>query len=253
MTVEDIYLAGPMRGHRDFGFPRFHAATRALRDNGHTVFNPAERDEQAFGDVFRSETGDLDDIAHVGFDLHQAMRIDLDWIVNSASVVALLSGWRLSAGARLEARVGLALGLRVVELDATFDFDEATPVTSVDVQAAGRPQVGEMRVVDPATGGEKGSKLARFDLIPPHALTLLAEHYGRGSEKYEDHNWRRGYAWSLSFAALMRHAWAFWAGEDNDSETGTPHVVAVAWHALTLATFLDEQLGTDDRVNREGR
>src|SRR5512146_2965093 len=88
----------------------------------------------------------------------------------------------------------------------------------------------EVRVVDPNTGGEKGSKLARFDLLPVLPLTELAEHFGRGAKKYADRNWERGYKWSLSFAALMRHAWAFWGGEDIDPETGTPHIIAVAWH-----------------------
>ena len=46
----------------------------------------------------------------------------------------------------------------------------------------------EVRVVDPVTGGEKGAKLARFDLIPPEATWALAEHYGKGCAKYSDRN-----------------------------------------------------------------
>ena len=94
------------------------------------------------------------------------------------------------------------------------------------------------------SGASKGSKLARYDMIPADALRILAEHYGKGAEKYPPFdsgdglgvldNWRRGYSWSLSFAAMMRHAWAFWGGEDTDKETGSPHLAAVAWHALTL-------------------
>lgn len=98
-----------------------------------------------------------------------------------------------------------------------------------------------------ATGGEKGSKMARYDLLPPEALKTLAELYGRGAEKYADHNWRRGYDWSLSFAALQRHAWQFWNGEDYDDSTGAPHMAAVAFHALSLITFMAEQRDYDDR------
>ena len=65
----------------------------------------------------------------------------------------------------------------------------------------------EIRMVDPVTGGEKGSKEARFDLIPGDTLEDIARHYGRGSLKYADWNWLKGYKWSLSFAAMMRHAW----------------------------------------------
>ncbi len=105
----------------------------------------------------------------------------------------------------------------------------------------------EVRSVNEATGAEKGVKLERPDLIPVEALRELATHYGRGSEKYDDHNWRKGYEWSKSYAALQRHANAFWGGEDLDPELGTKHVIAVAWHALTLATYMDEHPELDDR------
>ncbi len=105
----------------------------------------------------------------------------------------------------------------------------------------------EMRVVDPNTGGEKGQKLARFDLIPTDALRQVAEHYGIGASKYADRNWERGYDWGLSYAALCRHLNAFWGGEDIDEETGSPHLAAVVFHALALMTYSSNGLGTDSR------
>lgn len=106
----------------------------------------------------------------------------------------------------------------------------------------------EVRVTDPNTGGQKGRKLARFDLIPQDCLWELAELYGRGAAKYADRNWQKGYAWSLSFAALNRHLWQFWNGQDTDEETGAYHLANVAWHAFALLHFLLNDLGTDDRV-----
>lgn len=106
---------------------------------------------------------------------------------------------------------------------------------------------GEVRVVDPNTGGAKGSKLARMDLLPGDALIAVAEHFGKGAAKYEDRNWEKGYAWHLSFAAMQRHAWAYWQGEDIDEETGDLHIQAVAWHALVLLAFALRGAGTDDR------
>jgi len=109
-------------------------------------------------------------------------------------------------------------------------------------------ELDERRITDPKTGGQKGSKLARFDLLPGDALWAVAEHFGRGAVKYgEDRNWEKGYAWSLSFAALMRHAWAWWQGEDKDAETGSSHLAAVAWHALVLLAFELRGAGTDNR------
>ncbi|PBC38515.1 hypothetical protein CJ179_38620 [Rhodococcus sp. ACS1] len=104
----------------------------------------------------------------------------------------------------------------------------------------------EIRSVS-STGGEKGVKLARYDLIPAVPLRDLAEHYGRGAEKYDDNQWRKGYEWSKSFAALQRHAWQFWSGEDYDEETGSPHMAAVAWHAFALLEFMRTHPNFDDR------
>lgn len=105
----------------------------------------------------------------------------------------------------------------------------------------------EVRVTDPETGGQKGQKQARFDLLPVGALWEVARHFGVGAAKYDDNNWRRGYAWSLSYAAMQRHANLFWEGETNDEETGTHHLAAVAFHALVLIQNDMDGNGTDDR------
>jgi hypothetical protein len=107
--------------------------------------------------------------------------------------------------------------------------------------------MSEVIVTDPKTGAKKGSKLARYDLLPPGPLHAVAEHYGRGAEKYEDRNWEKGYDWGLSFAALNRHLWAMWNGEWIDEETGSPHLAAVVFHAFALMEFHDKGLGTDSR------
>lgn len=105
----------------------------------------------------------------------------------------------------------------------------------------------ETRSVDADTGAEKGTKIERYDLIPVEALAAVARHYGRGAQKYEDHNWRRGYDWSKSYAALQRHANQFWGGEDIDDETRSNHMAAVAFHALALIEYCDTNRDKDDR------
>lgn len=102
-----------------------------------------------------------------------------------------------------------------------------------------------------STGAEKGTKDERFDLLPPEALAAVARHYGVGALKYSANNWRKGYEWSKSYAAMQRHASAFWSGEDVDEETGSPHMAAVAFHAFALLTFMEEQRAFDDRFKRE--
>lgn len=114
-----------------------------------------------------------------------------------------------------------------------------------------KPTSTEVRTTS-ATGGEKGTKPERFDLIPVAALSKVAQLYGRGAEKYSEHNWRKGYEWSKSYAALQRHSNAFWNGEDLDPEMQLPHMASVVFHALTLLTFMDEQKQFDDRFKITG-
>jgi len=104
----------------------------------------------------------------------------------------------------------------------------------------------ETRITDPVTGGQKGQKIQRFDLIPPEAMQALATVYGKGCEKYADRNWEKGYNWGLSVGALQRHLHLWLLGESIDAETGCHHLAQVAWHAFTLMTFEWRGLGTDD-------
>ena len=108
--------------------------------------------------------------------------------------------------------------------------------------------LGEVRSVS-STGGEKGTKPQRYDLLPVLPLDRLAELYANGAAKYAAHNWRRGYAWSNSYAAAMRHMTRFWAGEDNDPEMQVPHVTAAAFHMFALAQFMVDFPQFDDRYN----
>lgn len=111
--------------------------------------------------------------------------------------------------------------------------------------------MAEQRITDPSTGGAKGSKLARFDMIAPDVMWELAEHFGKGEAKYPsdpEPNWQRGYSWRLSVAALKRHLTQFEMGEDFDSETGSSHLVAVMWHAMVLRWFQRHGKGADYRA-----
>lgn len=108
---------------------------------------------------------------------------------------------------------------------------------------------GEVRTTS-STGGQKGIKPECFSLIPVEALEAVARHYAIGAKKYAKNQWRFGYEWSKSFDALQRHAMAFWRGEDIDEETKSPHMAAVAFHALTLLTFMNEQPDHDDRYRK---
>lgn len=106
----------------------------------------------------------------------------------------------------------------------------------------------ETRVIDPETGGEKGSKPERYDLIPSEAMDEVARVYGYGALKYDTHNWYRGYAYGLSIAALERHISLFKQNEDYDKESGLHHLAHAIFHCLTLIMFQRHSRGTDDRL-----
>lgn len=105
------------------------------------------------------------------------------------------------------------------------------------------------RVVNKTTGGEKESTDERWDLVPMAAVGEIAEVYGFGSRKYADHNWRKGYAWGLSFSALEHHLRAWQEGQDLDPESGLNHLAHAGWHILTLLTFAREFPELDDRFS----
>lgn len=104
----------------------------------------------------------------------------------------------------------------------------------------------EVRITDPETGGEKGSKPQRMGLLPWDTLMKVSTHYDYGTRKYADRNWERGYKWSLTFDSLMRHLALWWQGEETD-EDGRDHLDAAVFHALALRTFTLRGTGTDDR------
>lgn len=107
----------------------------------------------------------------------------------------------------------------------------------------------EVRVVS-ATGGAKGQKMARLGSLDPQALLKVAEVAGFGEIKYDRLNYMKGYDWSLTFDAGMRHRLAFWSGEDFDPESGLPHLAHAAWHDLCLLAFFLHDLGSDNRYRK---
>lgn len=75
-----------------------------------------------------------------------------------------------------------------------------------------------------------------YDLWSIDALEATAEVLSLGAGKYKEWNWAKGNGlkYRRVFSALMRHLWAWWRGEDNDSEWGKSHLA----HAMCCLMFL---------------
>lgn len=108
--LQQVYLAGPMRGLDDYNFPEFHRAAERLRREGFGVVSPAELDREEFGDV----APDLLPDPEVADNFRAYMIRDLTAVLK-ADGVALLPGWQHSQGALIEAAVSMMTGGRLFE------------------------------------------------------------------------------------------------------------------------------------------
>ncbi len=258
-----IYVCGPMTGHAQFNLPTFDAATADLRERGHDVVSPAELDDPETRKVaLASPDGAPGSGSSNGETWGDFLARDVKLLADDGiEAIAVLPGWEKSKGARLETFVGRLCGLSILR------YPDLEPVSGTHINEAhaadsmadlarrmrenraekvSRPD-GEVRVVDPVTGGAKGMKLAQLGALDPAALMVVAEVAGFGGAKYARYNFLNGFDWSLAYDALQRHMHAFWGGEEIDPESGLPHPAHAAWQALCLTAFWLRGLGTDDR------
>jgi hypothetical protein len=150
-----LYLAGPMRGIKDFNFPEFHNAAEVLRRYGHEVFSPAEKDIEKHGDVFKGDGDQAALEAKTPFSLRDALGMDLAWICKEADGIALLKGWENSKGATAEHATALALGLVVVvqsEFGGWVQRKTRAKGTKPAASAAGAEQKSTSHSTEPHAG-----------------------------------------------------------------------------------------------------
>jgi len=100
-------------------------------------------------------------------------------------------------------------------------------------------------------GHKEDNDKLRFDLIPVGPLRKVAEVYTIGAQKYEDRNWEKGLRWGRVYAAMLRHATAWWDGEQCDPVDGQHHLASVAWCALALMEYETTHRELDDRPRKE--
>lgn len=104
-----IYLAGPMTGLPDFGYPAFRSATRRLRGQGFRVYSPHLRWDSEDEQTRASRDGQTY-ILH-GFKL-----------LLRCNSIALMPGWRESNGSKKELRLALDAGYSIYYYQPEQEF-----------------------------------------------------------------------------------------------------------------------------------
>lgn len=97
------------------------------------------------------------------------------------------------------------------------------------------------------TGLKYDQDKPRTDLLDPLALEGLAKVMGFGAKKYAAHNWRGGIAVSRLIGSVLRHTFAILRGEDNDPESGYPHVDHLGASWMMLSNMMKTRPDLDDR------
>ena len=92
-----------------------------------------------------------------------------------------------------------------------------------------------------AIGDTTEPRFRLTNLVDQIDVKDLASVYEKGAVKYAAFNWYKGLSASRIMASISRHLKAYELDEqENDLETGLPHLVHAAWGYITLLVFLRE-------------
>ncbi len=99
-----IYVAGKMRGEEAFNFERFFYWAHVLKQDGHTVINPAQIDVEKFLKGWQWDDSQYTEV------LLEDLRL-----ITTVDAIFLLKGWQDSPGAVAEVTFANALGKKIME------------------------------------------------------------------------------------------------------------------------------------------
>jgi len=100
-----VYIAGPMRGIKDFNRKEFNKADKYMTGKGiYKIFNPSKFDEESGMTELELESKE---------GLRTVMRRDLNDVLGCEAIY-MLSGWEQSEGARIEHALAAMLDMTII-------------------------------------------------------------------------------------------------------------------------------------------
>lgn len=271
-----VYLAGPMSGIKDYNYPAFNCTASALRALSFDVENPAENPDPAC----KSWNGYLKTalrqmmtcdavVLMPGWEKSRGANLEVDTARSVGIPVWPSIGMLLERHTTQPFEVVSAIVSRAMPGESDPEFVPGSPSITQPLFQPGSPTIAsypihmrtvgavpEHKTITPAHDGCKptnpkdaiGSGKLPVHLWPETASIMGAMALLDGMLKYGRSNWREaGVRASIYVDALRRHVGAWFEGEDNDPDSGLPHLS----HALAcLAIIVDAQAAgtmTDDR------
>ena len=108
-----------------------------------------------------------------------------------------------------------------------------------------------MEVKDTNPKDAIGISKAPMSTVSAAALMEVGVAMLEGAAKYGRHNYRAaGVRASVYYDALMRHAMAWWEGEDIDPDSGMSHITKAIATLVVLRDAMIQDKFTDDRPPR---
>jgi hypothetical protein len=107
--------------------------------------------------------------------------------------------------------------------------------------------IGDINSDAKGSGARYNADKPDLSLIPLCTLEDEARVWMYGAKKYARDNWQRGMVWSVPLACALRHLSAWQRGEENDPESGLPHLAHVMCNIRMLTLYASTYPEGDDR------
>ncbi|HZT03659.1 MAG TPA: dATP/dGTP diphosphohydrolase domain-containing protein [Steroidobacteraceae bacterium] len=107
--------------------------------------------------------------------------------------------------------------------------------------------VGDLESAARGSGARMNGNKPELHQVPMWALYGVARVLMYGAKKYKPGNWAKGMPWTVVYDCALRHLAAWQRGEENDEESGLPHLDHALCNLIFLSAYRDLYPEGDDR------